>query len=188
VDAREHSGMLSGGKETFAGWTPKMSRITALWLIAGLPQESRLGHDRYFAANVNWSACMVRPCVARVFDALDLGSCMHVSGLVLERLLRAIMDISAHSISLADRPHRAKRTTSIRVHREDRSPLRVSLSQTSAGVSVPISSVPHTLFLVRPQPFPRPDLRFPTGAAHRAGQGWPSLRLCRDRRLVQATP
>jgi hypothetical protein len=52
--------------------------------------------------------CMVRPCVARGFRR-DGGerSCINVSGLWLERVvLRAIMDISARAISLADRPRR----------------------------------------------------------------------------------
>jgi hypothetical protein len=50
--------------------------------------------------------CMVGPCVARGFvDLSALRSCINVSGLCLERLvLRAIMDISAHAFSLADRP------------------------------------------------------------------------------------
>src|SRR5436190_3312167 len=36
-------------------------------------------------------------------------------------VLRAIMDISAPAISLADRPQRAIRVTSVRMRREDRS-------------------------------------------------------------------
>src|SRR5712671_2768379 len=36
-------------------------------------------------------------------------------------LLRTIMDISAHAFSLADRPQRAIRVTSVRMRREDRS-------------------------------------------------------------------
>jgi len=48
-------------------------------------------------------------------------SCINVSGLWLELVtLRAIMDISAPAISLADRPQRAKRVTSIRMRRENR--------------------------------------------------------------------
>ena len=38
----------------------------------------------------------------------------------LEHLLRAIMDISARAFSLADRPQRAIRVTSVRRRREDR--------------------------------------------------------------------
>src|ERR1700730_8016385 len=48
--------------------------------------------------------CMVRPCVAR--ELCRVGgerSCINVSGLLLERWLLAIMDISARAISLADR-------------------------------------------------------------------------------------
>ena len=39
----------------------------------------------------------------------------------MEHLLRAIMDISAHAISLGDRPQRTIRATIIRTRREDRS-------------------------------------------------------------------
>src|ERR1019366_1516981 len=50
--------------------------------------------------------CMVRPCVASGFcRAGGERSCINVSGLSLERVvLRAIMDISARAISLAERP------------------------------------------------------------------------------------
>jgi hypothetical protein len=49
-------------------------------------------------------------------------------------MLRAIMDISARAISLADRPQRAIRVTSVRMRREDRSSISFFiLSQTSAG-------------------------------------------------------
>jgi len=47
--------------------------------------------------------------------------------------LLAIMDISAPAISLAERPQRAIRVTSVRTRREDRPPSRFILSQTSAG-------------------------------------------------------
>ena len=49
-------------------------------------------------------------------------SCINVSGLWLELVgLRAIMEISAPASSLADRPQRAIRVTSVRKRREDRS-------------------------------------------------------------------
>jgi len=49
-------------------------------------------------------------------------SCINVSGLKLELVvLRTIMDISARAFSLADRPQRAIRVTSVRMRREDRS-------------------------------------------------------------------
>jgi hypothetical protein len=49
--------------------------------------------------------CMVRPCVARRFwRAGGRRSCINVSGLELEVMLRATMDISAPVTSLADRP------------------------------------------------------------------------------------
>lgn len=65
---------------------------------------------------------MVRPCVASGFcRAGGKRSRINVSGLRLELLLRTIMDISAHAVSLADRPQRAIRVTSVRMRREDRS-------------------------------------------------------------------
>src|SRR5271168_2893866 len=65
-----------------------------------------VGQLRRIRGGRSGTRCMVRPCVARVF--VDLA----VSGLAsmypafrLERVvLRAIMDISARAISLADRP------------------------------------------------------------------------------------
>ena len=65
--------------------------------------------------------CMVRPCVARGF--VDLASAvLHqcIRSLVGAVLLRTIMDISARATSLADRPQRAIRVTSVRMRREDR--------------------------------------------------------------------
>src|SRR6266851_5465378 len=55
--------------------------------------------------------CMVRRCVARgLRRAGGERSCINVSGLCLELVvLRAIMDISARAISLADRPQWAIR-------------------------------------------------------------------------------
>jgi len=48
--------------------------------------------------------CMVRPCVARGFRRSEgFGSLINVSGLRLERVLRATMDISAHSLRLLGR-------------------------------------------------------------------------------------
>ena len=68
-------------------------------------------------------------------DVADVRSCINVSGLWLELIaLRAIMEISAPAVSLADRPQRAKRVTSARMRREDRSSISfLILSQTSAG-------------------------------------------------------
>ena len=48
------------------------------------------------------------------------GLSIDVSGLWLEHLLRATMDISAPAASLADRPQRGIWVTSFRKHREDR--------------------------------------------------------------------
>src|SRR5262249_25457485 len=50
-------------------------------------------------------------------------SCINVSGLWLEHVLPAIMDISARAISLPERPQWAVWVTSVRMRREDRSPI-----------------------------------------------------------------
>ena len=53
-------------------------------------------------------SCMVRRGGARGFGRRWLmRSCVNVFGLRLEHVLRAIMDISAHAILLADKPRRA---------------------------------------------------------------------------------
>src|ERR1700740_3147577 len=61
-------------------------------------------------------------------------SCVNVFGFRLEHVLRAIMDISAHAILLADRPHRAVRVTRVRTRREDRSSIVVSSSRKTRRV------------------------------------------------------
>src|ERR1035437_5167626 len=65
-------------------------------------------------------------------------------------VLLAIMDISARAISLPDRPQRAIRVTSVRMRREDRSPSRLILSQTSAGKNYQATSsrAPHPSVLI----------------------------------------
>jgi hypothetical protein len=63
-------------------------------------------------------------------------SCVNVFGLVVERsLLRAIMGISAHSFSLAERPVMAIRVTSSRMRLQTLFH-RQSVSQTSVGSSL----------------------------------------------------
>ena len=54
-------------------------------------------------------------------DLSALRSCINVSGLWLEHVLRAIMDISARATSVPDRPQWANWVTSVRMRREDRS-------------------------------------------------------------------
>src|SRR5262249_44232518 len=59
-------------------------------------------------------------------------------------VLRAIMDISARAISLADRPPAAIWVTSARMRREDRSSISfVILSQTSAGKAFQLFALNH---------------------------------------------
>ena len=58
--------------------------------------------------------------------------------------VRAIMEISALAISLADRPQRAIRVTSTRRRREDRSSISLLiLSQTSAGKRTVAARAPY---------------------------------------------
>src|SRR5262245_28181118 len=80
--------------------------------------------------------CMVRPCVARGLRRVGGCAVLHqcIRPLIGAFELRAIMDISARAISLADRPQWAIRVTSVRKRREDRSSISfLILSQTSAG-------------------------------------------------------
>ena len=85
---------------------------------------------------------MVRPRGARGFCRRWLmRSCINVFGFRLEHVLRAIMDISAHAILLADRPHRAVRVTRVRTRREDRSSIVVSSSRKTRRVIVIMSSI-----------------------------------------------
>src|SRR5713101_4877603 len=71
---------------------------------------------------------MDRPCVARGFWRWRGWSCANVSGLLVELLLRAMMDIRALPISLADRPVAAIWVTRSRMRRRDRSPSPVPLA------------------------------------------------------------
>ena len=125
--------------------------------------------------------CMVRPCVARSFVDLVFGlASMYPASDWSGLLLRATMDISARSISLADRPRWAKRVTSVRSRREDRSPSLRYLSQTSAGKALSasllhhrrllISSVPWFVLMAVPSSRPAPS----TCDARRRGQGRPA--------------
>jgi hypothetical protein len=92
---------------------------------------------------------MVRPCVARGFVDLVFGlASMYPASDWSGSLLRATMDISARSISLADRPRQAKGVTSVRSRREDRSPSRRYLSQTSAGKGLSASLLRHRRLLI----------------------------------------
>ena len=84
---------------------------------------------------------MVRPCVAREFVDLAV-AVLHqcIRPLVGAFALRAIMDISALAISLADRPQRTIRVTSVRMRREDRTSISFqSLADLGmTGVAAPV--------------------------------------------------
>src|SRR5919197_1502177 len=60
-------------------------------------------------------------------------SCTNVSGLVLELMLRTIMEIRAHPTSLAAMPRRAMWVISSRMRWEDHFSISSFLSQTSGG-------------------------------------------------------
>jgi hypothetical protein len=76
----------------------------SLGTFSGHPNFEDQVHYSFRGAN-HMTQCMVRPRVARRFQrAGGKRSCINVSGLWLEAMLRAIMDISAPVTSLADRP------------------------------------------------------------------------------------
>src|SRR5258705_2427956 len=92
--------------------------LTGSWIVRLL---GKTGSDRRTVKVTRMTQCMVRPCVARRFRrAGGKRSCINVSGLWLEAVLRAIMDISAPATSLAERPLGAIWVTSVRTRREDR--------------------------------------------------------------------
>ena len=97
--------------------------------------------------------CMVRPCVARDFRrSVGFGSRINVSGLILERVLRAIMDISARAFLLAARPqlgHSGHQGS----HAPGRPSSISSQSLADLGGQTRISHLHHALFLL-PLDFP----------------------------------
>src|SRR5215813_1334217 len=80
---------------------------------------------------------MVRPCVARGFLELASAVLHQCIRPLIGAVLRATMDISAHAISLADRPQRAKWVTSARTRREDRSSISSHPLADLGGLAVP---------------------------------------------------
>jgi hypothetical protein len=134
---------------------------------------------------------MVRPCVARSFVDLVFGlASMYPASDWSGVLLRATMDISARSISLADRPRQAKGVTRFRSRREDRSPSLRYLSQTSAGKGLSASLLRHRQLLISSVPWfvlmavpsSRPDPRHATRAGTvKAGPPGPLAELGLDR-------
>src|SRR6516162_6349196 len=91
---------------------------------------------------------MVRPCVARGLLRVGGYAVLHqcIRPLIGAFELRAIMDISAPAISLADRPQWAIRVTSIRKCREDRSSAIRAVSRTYRLIGRPSpNQSPHRL-------------------------------------------
>jgi hypothetical protein len=95
----------------------------------------------------------------------------------------AIMDISAHAILLADRPHRAVGVTRVRTRREDRSSIVVSSSRKTRRVRLVITSSIASRLCAVPSFVPGSRSFVPTCACRRAArkvrQGWPSRWPCR---------
>src|SRR5262245_39400401 len=117
---------------------------------------------------------MVRPCVARVIGDRVVRSCINVSGLIVERFCCS----EPSWISARNRADwrtgldRAKRVTSFRPHREDRSPSLRSLSQTSAGSLCYAGMTAYLTFLSSTDlAFPVPTVRLFQGVVLRTGQG-----------------
>ncbi len=134
--------------------------------------------------------CMVRPCVARGFCRAGGCAVLHqcIRPLVGGDVLRAIMDISARAISLADRPrtghsghqcsHAPGRPILHLVSSSRRPRRETGCEATSLRAPCLCSS-----FVRAVRPFLRPGLRLSRDAAHRGRQGWPS-RLARLWRRV----
>src|SRR5262249_50413749 len=111
-------------------------------------------------------------------------SCVNVFGVRLEHVLRAIMDISAHAILLADRSRRTFRVTRVRTRREDRSSIVVSSSRKTRRVmGLRHRSAPGCSFVRAWRPFLRPDLRMPK---LRRAQGPSGLAVARALPLAPA--
>ena len=127
-------------------------------------------------------------------DPVAVRSCINVFGLSLERdVLRAIMDISARAISLADRPrtghsghqcsHAPGRPILHLVSSSRRPRQETGCGATSLRAPCLCSSIVRAV-----RPFLRPDLRLSRGAAHRGRQGRPACLARLWRRRFQAMP
>ena len=95
-------------------------------------------------------------------------------------LLRATMDISARSISVADRPHLGQPGHQCSIA-PGRPILQSSFTLADLGGNFKVSTAIASPYLSSSHspcsiwwPFPRPDLRIGEGVARKGGQGWPS--------------
>ena len=169
-----------------------MSLAAAVRQFRSDPRRSGLAADMVETTKV--TLCMVRPCVARDFRrSVGFGSRINVSGLSLERVLRAIMDLSARAFSLAVRPQVGHLG-----HQGSHAPGRPSSisSQSLAdlggetGCDVMSSLAPYrcSSFVRGMRPFLRPGVRLKSGSARRGRQGWPSRFARLGRWRFQATP
>jgi hypothetical protein len=134
-----------------------------------------------------------RTCVARDFRrSVGFGSRINVSGLGLERVLRATMDISARAISLPDRPrtghlgHQCSHTPGrpvLHLVSSSRRPRQVTVVDATSSLAPCRCSS----FVRAVRPFLHPGLRLKSGAARRGRQGWPSRLALREYWRFQAT-
>jgi len=150
-------------------------------------------NGRHSKTRVYCRLCFRFQALQEVFSSIrQIRSCINVSGLCLERVvLRAIMGISAHAISLADRPrpghsghqcsHAPGRPISIASH-----PLADLGGQTDYVIGG--SSFLRCSFVRAWRPFLRPDLARAGAPRARGGQGWPSGGPCLSLPCCQATP
>jgi hypothetical protein len=93
----------------------------------------QLGHSGDVSCTTAPPKCMDPPCVARENGEPGVWSCTNVSGLALELVLRAIMEIRAHPILLAAMPLRAILGSVLGCAGKTNSPSLLFLSQTSVG-------------------------------------------------------
>ena len=103
-------------------------------------------------------------------------------------VLRAIMDISAHAILLADRPRRAVGVTRVRRRREDRSSIVVSSSRRTRRVIVITSSMPPGFALFLCSCLTAVPSSRPAGSEVRRAQGPSRLAVARALPLARALP
>jgi hypothetical protein len=108
---------------------------SAIWSLSGA-ERTWWGHRESDANDPMYGPAVRRKRVSSSWWSAVLHQCIRPSIRVVR--LRAIMDISARAISLADRPQRAIRVTSVRMRREDRTSISSHPLADLGGQSVSI--------------------------------------------------